>query len=106
MLRADGTACRSPDPQRFEETVDHLARPPGVDLVTQEYLSACRQLRCRSDLTLVQHERLQKDLDDEHRRRCATEWKILGDQLRADHFVLGTSNGRASVNTPPPPMIS
>jgi hypothetical protein len=71
----------------------HLARPPGVDLITQEYLAACRQLRSRSDLTLAQHERMREDLADEHRHRCAQEWKIVGDQLRADHFVLRTSNG-------------
>jgi hypothetical protein len=53
MLRADGTACRSPDPQRIEETVDRTLLPAGVDLITQEYLAARRQLRSRSDLTLV-----------------------------------------------------
>jgi hypothetical protein len=72
---------------------NQFARPPGVDLITQEYLAACRQLRSRSELTLAQQERMREDLSDEHWHRCAQEWKIVGEQLREDNVILSTSNG-------------
>jgi hypothetical protein len=64
-----------------------------VELLTQEYLAACRQLRSRPDLTRAQHERLHEELSDEHRRRCAQEWKVVVTQLRADHNLLRTPGG-------------
>jgi hypothetical protein len=38
--------------------MDHPIQAPGMELITQEYLAARRQLRLRTDLTLAQHERL------------------------------------------------
>jgi hypothetical protein len=73
--------------------VDYHVATPSVELLTQEYLAARRELRSRSDLTPAQHERLREDLADEHRRRCTQEWKIVLAQLRADHSLLTTSSG-------------
>jgi hypothetical protein len=39
---------------------------PGVELITQEYLAACRVLRSRDDLTPAQHARLKNELAEEH----------------------------------------
>jgi hypothetical protein len=57
----------------------------GVNLLTQEYLAACAELRSRIDLIQTQHRSLKKDLADEHRLRCAQEWKAVKAQLRADN---------------------
>jgi len=51
--------------------MDHPIRAPGVELITQEYLAASRQLRSRTDLTPDQHEKLKQELAYEHRLRCA-----------------------------------
>lgn len=64
--------------------MDHPFPAPGVELITQEYLAASRQLRLRTDLTLAQHVRLKKELADEHWIRCAQEWKSVLSQDRAD----------------------
>ena len=76
--------------------MDHTLLPPGVDLVTQEYLAARRELRSRTDLALTQRERLKEELADEHRLRLAKEWKIVLAQLDDDRDLLGTSNFRIS----------
>jgi hypothetical protein len=76
--------------------MDHTLLPPGVDLVTQEYLAARRELRSRTDLALTQRERLKEELADEHRLRLAKEWKIVLAQLDDDRDLLGTSNIRIS----------
>jgi hypothetical protein len=64
--------------------MDHPFPAPGVELITQEYLAASRQLRLRTDLTLAQHVRLKKELADEHWICCAQEWKSVLSQDRAD----------------------
>jgi hypothetical protein len=64
--------------------MDHPFPAPGVELITQEYLAACRVLRSRDDLTPAQHARLKNELADEHEIRCAQEWKSVLTQDRAD----------------------
>jgi hypothetical protein len=62
----------------------HPIQAPGVELIIQEYLAACRVLRSRTDLTPAQHARLKNELADEHGLRCAQEWKSVVAQNRAD----------------------
>ena len=62
----------------------HPIQAPGVELITQEYLAARRQLPRRTDLTAAQRERLENELADEHRLRCAQEWKGVSAQMRSD----------------------
>ena len=76
--------------------MDHTLLPPGVELITQEYLAPRRELRSRTDLALTQRERLKEELADEHRLRLAKEWKIVLAQLDDDRDLLGTSNFRIS----------
>jgi hypothetical protein len=64
--------------------MDHPIQAPGVEMITQEYLAASRQLRLRTDLTAAQRERLNDDLAGEHELRCAQEWKCVSAQMRAD----------------------
>jgi hypothetical protein len=71
--------------------MDHPIQAPGVEMITQEYLAARRQLRWRTDLTLAQHESLKKELADEHWLRCAQEWKSVLAQIRDDKDLLRTS---------------
>jgi hypothetical protein len=75
--------------------MDHPIRAPGVELITQEYLAASRQLRSRTDLTPDQHEKLKQELAYEHRLRCAKEWKSVLAQIH-DQDLLRTSNFRTS----------
>jgi hypothetical protein len=77
--------------------MDHPIQAPGVELITEEYLVASRQLRSRTDLTLAQHERLKKELADEHGLRCAQEWKSVLAQMRADQDA-----GSRSLSEPTP----
>jgi hypothetical protein len=77
--------------------MDHPIQAPGVELITQEYLAASRQLRSRTDLTLAQHERLKKELADEHWLHCAQEWKSVLAQMRADQDA-----GSRSLSEPTP----
>jgi hypothetical protein len=78
--------------------MDHTLQAPGVDLITQEYLAARRELRSRTDLAPTQREKLKEELADEHRLRCATEWKIVVHQLQDDRDLLDTPNIRTSEN--------
>ena len=65
--------------------MDHLStRPTGLELVTQEYLAARRELRSRIDLTSTQRKRLETELATEHGLRCAQEWKCLCAQMHDD----------------------
>jgi hypothetical protein len=64
--------------------MDHPFPAPGVELITQEYLAACRVLRSRTDLTPAQHARLKNELADEHGLRCSQAWKSVLTQNRAD----------------------
>jgi len=73
--------------------MEHSFLAPGVELITQEYLAARRQVISRDDLTQDQHERLKKELVYEYRPRCTQEWKIAVAQMRADHDLLRTSSG-------------
>jgi hypothetical protein len=75
--------------------MDHPIQAPGVELITQEYLAACRELRSRTDLTLAQHVRMKQELAYEHRLRCAKEWKSVLAQIRDDQD-LRTSHIRTS----------
>ena len=77
--------------------MEHLFPTPGVEMITQEYLAACRQLRSRTDLTVAQRERLKDDLADEHQLHCAQEWKSVSAQMRADQEA-----GRLSLSEPTP----
>jgi hypothetical protein len=77
--------------------MDHPFQALGVELITEEYLVASRQLRSRTDLTLAQHERLKKELADEHGLRCAQEWKSVSAQMRADQDL-----GSRSLSEPTP----
>ena len=70
---------------------------PGVELITQEYLAACRVLRSRDDLTPAQHARLKNELADEHWLRCAQEWKSVLAQMRTDQDA-----GSRSLSEPTP----
>jgi hypothetical protein len=72
--------------------MDHLFQEPGVDLITQEYLAACRELWLRTDLTFAQHVRLTQELIDEHWLRCAKEWKSVLAQIR-DNQACSTTLG-------------
>jgi hypothetical protein len=74
--------------------MDHPIQAPGVELITQEYLVARRELRARTDLAPSHWERLKEELADEHRLRCAAEWKIVLAQLDDDRDLLSTSNIR------------
>lgn len=76
--------------------MDHTLQAPGVELITQEYLAARRELRSKTDLSPTQRERLREELADELRLRCATEWKIVVAQLQDDRDLLSTSNIRTS----------
>ena len=62
---------------------------PGVDLMTQDYLAARRELSSRRDLAQAQRERLMKELSDEHRLNCTIEWKSVVAQMLTDQ-QLGT----------------
>ena len=77
--------------------MDHPFPTPGVQLITQENLAACRVLRSRDDLTPAQHARLKKELADEHELRCAQEWKSVLAQMRADQDA-----GSRSLSEPTP----
>jgi hypothetical protein len=77
--------------------MDHPIQAPGVELITEEYLAASRQLRSRTDLTLAQHERLKKELAAEHALRCAQVWKSVSAQMRADQDA-----GSRSLSEPTP----
>jgi hypothetical protein len=77
--------------------MDHPFPTPGVQLITQEYLAACRRLRSRDDLTPAQHARLKKELADEHELRCAQEWKSVLAQMRTDQDA-----GSRSLSEPTP----
>jgi hypothetical protein len=76
--------------------MDHPIQSPGVELITQEYLAASRELRWRTDLTLAQHVRLTQELAYEHRLRCAKEWRSVLAQIHDDGDLLRTSNIRTS----------
>jgi hypothetical protein len=65
----------------------HFARPPGVELITQEYLAARLALRLRTDLTPAQRQRLEDEMTNEHGLRCAAEWKSVRAQMREDQEV-------------------
>jgi hypothetical protein len=72
--------------------MDHLTTQlPGVELATQEYLAANRELNSRTDLAPVQYERLNKQIVYEYRLRCAQERKFALAQMRADYNLLRTS---------------
>ena len=75
----------------------HPIQAPGVELITQEYLAARRQLPRRTDLTAAQRERLENELADEHRLRCAQEWKGVSAQMRSDQDA-----GSRSLSEPTP----
>jgi hypothetical protein len=75
----------------------HPIQAPGVELITQEYLAASRQLRSRTDLTAAQRERLENELADEHRLQCAQEWKSVSAQMRSDQDA-----GSRSLSEPTP----
>ena len=77
--------------------MDHPFPAPGVQLITQEYLAACRVLRSRDDLTAAQHARLKNELADEHELRCAQEWKSVLAQMRTDQDA-----GSRSLSEPTP----
>ena len=64
--------------------MEHPFPAPGVELITQEYLAASLDLRSRTDLTVIQRERLKDELADEHLFHCAQEWKSVSAQMRAD----------------------
>lgn len=67
--------------------MDHPFQAPGVELITQEYLAARRQLRSRTNLTPAQHVRREKELAEEHGLRCTQEWKSVLAQMRADQEI-------------------
>ena len=56
----------------------------GMDLVRQEYIVAVSELWSADGLTEPARTLLGRELADEHRLRCAQEWKAIGAQLRAD----------------------
>ena len=56
----------------------------GMDLLRQEYLVGDFELRSADGLTEPARTLLGRELADEHRLRCAQEWKAIGVQLRAD----------------------
>ena len=72
--------------------MDHpTTQAPGVELLTQEYLAANRELNSRTHLAPVHYERLNKQIVYEYRLRCAQERKIALTQMRADYNPLRTS---------------
>jgi hypothetical protein len=75
----------------------HPIQAPGVELIIQEYLAACRVLRSRTDLTAAQRDRLENELAAEHRLRCAQEWTSVSAQMRADQEA-----GSRSLSEPTP----
>jgi hypothetical protein len=80
--------------------MDHPFPAPGVELITQEYLAPRRQLRSRDDLTSDQHARVENELADEHRLRCANEWKSVSAQMRADQEARGRTLSEPSPVSP------
>lgn len=63
---------------------DYLA---GLYLLRQDYLADLSELKSASGLTDSQLDLLRTKLADEHRLRCAQEWKAISAQLRADRDV-------------------
>ena len=77
-----------PRPERLEEHMERLMKShdyrAGMDLLRHEYLAAFSELRSADGLTEPARTLLGRELADEHRLRCAQEWKAIGAQLRAD----------------------
>jgi hypothetical protein len=67
--------------------MEHPFPAPGVELITQQYLADCGELRSRTDLTPAQRQRLADELASEHGLRCAHEWKNALAQMRDDQVV-------------------
>ena len=59
----------------------------GLVLLRQEYRAIVSELESADGLTKPQLDLLLVDLADEHRLRCAQEYKAIRDQLRADQGV-------------------
>jgi hypothetical protein len=59
----------------------------GLDLVRQDYLATLSKIRSDGSLTELERNLLRRELDVEHRVRCAQEWKAIGIHLRANQDV-------------------
>jgi hypothetical protein len=72
----------------------------GMDLLRQDYLVGDFELMSADGLTEPERTLLRRELADEHRLRCAQEWKAIGAQLRSDLDVRTRQPSEKSSSAP------